>query len=657
MSRRLCVAVGSCAAWMAFGSLWLTSPAWGQEVVPQDYPIDIERYHPTIDPFGYAITESAVTLEHLQVGVGITANYSEDPVVLAVNGERVIGPPPRFPDGLIDKRTMMDFQVGLGLGDIFSFVIDGPLVVWQTGFEPAAPQSAEPTTDLVASGLSDLRLTPKIVLVNQGEALPIGLSVLATGTIPTGQSRSFLGESEPTLAPMVAFEAANGPIRTGEYLARGAINVGARVKKSDDFRDLDFGTEFLYRAAISSKPVPILEIGTDLAGSVSGTRVALVPLEILPWMRLTGTDMTANASLTVGGGVGLNPGLGTPDFRLFATAALRPKFDPSSLDRDRDGIPNRYDACINVPEDIDNFEDEDGCPDEDNDKDGILDPVDSCRDQPEDFDGFQDTDGCPDLDNDNDGVMDGSDRCVDVPEDPDGFQDFDGCPDIDNDNDGILDTADACPNAPENKNGVQDEDGCPEDWVDADRDGLHDAVDRCPNDPEDFDNFQDDDGCPDTDNDQDGILDTLDQCPSDPETKNNYLDEDGCPDTAPERVVVGKEKITITEKIFFEYNKAIIQKMSFELLDEVARAINDHPRITLIQVEGHTDSDGTDTYNLKLSQSRAESVVEYLVRAGVDSARLTAKGFGESLPIDTNDTLKGKAKNRRVEFTILQQEE
>jgi outer membrane protein OmpA-like peptidoglycan-associated protein len=635
----------------------LVSTASAQDVVRQDFAIDPERFHPNVDFFGYSVTESAVTLEHLQVGVGIWANYSEDAAVLVVNGERLLGPAPNFPDGLLDKRTMMDFQVGMGLGDVFSIVASAPVVVWQTGFEPTPSHVAEPTTDLVASGLGDLRATPKIVLVRQSESLPIGLAMLATGTIPVGNVESFIGEGEPTIAPMVAFEAANGAILTGEYLVRGAVNLGARVKGEDRFRDVDFGTEFLYRAGLASKPVPILELGADLSGGVSGTRVAQAPLEILPWMRLKGTDEAANASLTLGGGIGLNPGLGTPDFRLFAGASLQPKFDPSSLDRDRDGIPNRYDQCINIPEDLDKFEDEDGCPDDDNDKDGILDMQDSCRDLAEDFDGFEDTDGCPDLDNDRDNVMDPTDRCVDVPEDPDGFQDLDGCPDPDNDGDGILDPQDACPNAAENRNGVQDEDGCPEDWSDADSDGFHDAVDRCPTDPEDFDNFEDTDGCPDLDNDKDSIPDTADQCPFDPETHNNYLDEDGCPDTAPERVVVQKEKIVINEKIFFEYDKATIQKISFELLDEVARVINDHPRITLIQVEGHTDSDGTDTYNLKLSQSRAESVVEYLVRAGVDSSRLVAKGFGESLPIDTNDNLKGKAKNRRVEFTILQQDE
>ena len=98
----------------------------------------------------------------------------------------------------------------------------------------------------------------------------------------------------------------------------------------------------------------------------------------------------------------------------------------------------------------------------DRDHDGIPDKIDKCPDDPEDLDGFQDDDGCPDLDNDNDGVPDGRDLAPNLPEDRDGFQDEDGRPDFDNDGDGIRDADDKCPNAPEDFNGIQDTDGCPD---------------------------------------------------------------------------------------------------------------------------------------------------------------------------------------------------
>ena len=99
-------------------------------------------------------------------------------------------------------------------------------------------------------------------------------------------------------------------------------------------------------------------------------------------------------------------------------------------DRDNDGIPDDQDACPDLAEDYDSYEDFDGCPDLDNDEDGIEDIADRCPDEPEDMDGFQDEDGCPDLDNDGDGIPDVRDGCPDEPETWNGFQDEDGCPDV-----------------------------------------------------------------------------------------------------------------------------------------------------------------------------------------------------------------------------------
>lgn len=131
-------------------------------------------------------------------------------------------------------------------------------------------------------------------------------------------------------------------------------------------------------------------------------------------------------------------------------------------DKDGDGILDRDDSCPTVPEDLDGFEDTDGCPDFDNDNDGIPDSVDVCPMEPEDRDNFEDEDGCPDFDNDGDGVPDSLDKCPNVPEDIDLFEDTDGCPDYDNDKDGIPDTLDNCMMEPEVYNGYKDEDGCPD---------------------------------------------------------------------------------------------------------------------------------------------------------------------------------------------------
>jgi len=225
------------------------------------------------------------------------------------------------------------------------------------------------------------------------------------------------------------------------------------------------------------------------------------------------------------------------------------------------------------------------------------------------------------------------------------------CAPGDPDGDGLTDDMDACPTAPEDMDGDRDDDGCPD--VDSDGDGLEDDVDACPDQVEDLDSFKDSDGCPDEDNDNDGVADDLDRCPLQAEVVNGYHDDDGCPDVKPTKVVVKKKTIEILEKIHFELNRATILPDSFGLLDEVAMVIVDNPQI-VVRIEGHTDNVGDDNSNLRLSQNRAQAVLNYLVSRGVDRDRLIAVGFGESQPIDTNRTDAGRANNRRVEFHILQ---
>jgi len=104
--------------------------------------------------------------------------------------------------------------------------------------------------------------------------------------------------------------------------------------------------------------------------------------------------------------------------------------------------------------------------------------------------------------------------------------------------------------------------------------------------------------------------------------------------------------------VFFETNKAVIKKQSFGILDDVAKVLRDNAFIKKLRVEGHTDNTGDAKKNMVLSQKRAESVREYLINQGVVADRLVAEGFGQTKPIADNKTTEGKAKNRRVEFTI-----
>lgn len=282
---------------------------------------------------------------------------------------------------------------------------------------------------------------------------------------------------------------------------------------------------------------------------------------------------------------------------------------------------------------------------EDTDGDGLKDDVDKCPNDPEDMDAFQDEDGCPDPDNDTDGILDDKDGCPLEPEDKDGFEDEDGCPDADNDKDGLNDTVDKCPLDPEDQDGFEDDDGCPD--ADNDKDGLNDTVDKCPLDPEDRDGFEDDDGCPDCDNDGDGVPEcpqVVDLCPNKPAKT-----DDGCPKY--KLVVVTAKKIELKQTVFFAYNKAKIRRKSYKLLREVAQVFKDNTELK-VRIEGHTDSRGGDRFNMKLSQARAESVRDFLVKEGVETGRMEPKGYGETQPIADNRTKRGRTQNRRVEFVI-----
>jgi outer membrane protein OmpA-like peptidoglycan-associated protein len=249
----------------------------------------------------------------------------------------------------------------------------------------------------------------------------------------------------------------------------------------------------------------------------------------------------------------------------------------------------------------------------DRDGDGFLDPEDKCPDVPENFNGYMDDDGCPDdPDTDGDGLADSRDSCPNVPEDKDGYLDDDGCPDPDNDGDAILDY----PN----------------------------KVDKCPDQPEDPDGFEDADGCPEPDNDKDGVMDLDDACPIDPGPADNK----GCP-KKPALVVVTSSQIKITQQIHFEFNKSKIKADSFPILNAVVEVLKENPDITL-EIGGHTDNVGGAAYNKTLSQSRADAVRTYLISHGIGASRLTARGYGMDVPIDTNSTEAGRAKNRRVEF-------
>ncbi len=236
------------------------------------------------------------------------------------------------------------------------------------------------------------------------------------------------------------------------------------------------------------------------------------------------------------------------------------------------------------------------------------------------------------VDSDGDGIYDDMDRCPDTPS---GFSvDSAGCQ-KDSDGDGVYDDMDRCPNTPR---GVSvDSAGCPKD---SDGDGIYDDMDQCPNTPPGL--TVDSAGCP-KDSDSDGVYDDMDKCPD--TLMGITVDKDGCP-------VPIKEKVSIELNVEFEFDKAEIKSAYHKHLQKVANFLKTYPDIKVV-IEGHTDSIGTDLYNMRLSGRRAESVRRSLVEVyRVPGGRLEAKGFGESVPVAGNDTDEGRQRNRRVVAVI-----
>ncbi len=233
------------------------------------------------------------------------------------------------------------------------------------------------------------------------------------------------------------------------------------------------------------------------------------------------------------------------------------------------------------------------------------------------------------VDSDSDGVCDDRDKC---PNTAIGLAvDGDGCP-LDSDEDGVPDYLDKCPNTP--KGCIVDKDGCP---IDSDKDGVIDCMDKCPDTPAGC--IVDKNGCP-IDSDKDGVIDCRDKCPNTP--AGATVDKDGCM----------HEKITINLNVEFDYDKSDVKDKYRDGIKKVADFMKEFPKTTAV-IAGNTDSNGSNDYNQKLSERRANSVRQYLIsNFGIKASRLTAIGYGETKPIATNDTDEGRQRNRRVDAVL-----
>ncbi len=418
---------------------------------------------------------------------------------------------------------------------------------------------------------------------------PFTLALGARVYVPTGQRDNYTGDNAVRLDGRL--EAA-GDLGVFTYAAR----VGAQYHNLEDtIGGSPIGSQLLFGAAAGFRAFDhALVIGPEIYGTtVFNNGASLFAKESTPVDAIFGAHLTFLRDFRIGGGVGpgLTRGFGSPELRWLASLEWAPAYAEAPPPPEPEVEPEPADR----------------------DGDGVPDANDACPDTAGVKTDDPKTNGCP-PDKDGDGVPDSADACPDTPGVKTDDPKTNGCP-PDKDGDGVLDSDDACPDTP----GIKTDDPKTN-------------------------------GCPDPDRDKDGIKNDVDACPDVAGPANKDPKKNGCP-----QAYIKADQIKIRDQVKFATASAAIVpgQDSQDVLDAVEKLLEQHSEIKQVRIEGHTDSTGSAAFNRTLSQHRAESVVKWLVKHGIDASRLTAQGFGPDRPIDDNSTDAGRRNNRRVEFHIV----
>ncbi|MFM7202838.1 MAG: OmpA family protein [Myxococcota bacterium] len=503
---------------------------------------------------------------------------------------------------LVPWASQLHLHMLLPVNKSMELELELPVLLYQ------ATQFPDEFGKVANSGLGDMRMGLTWPLLSRLPRAEGYFDLHMMATLPLGSAQSFRGSEQ--VSPGLG-------LRTGRALPKGLLTASLQYQHrpateyvgSLGIRD-SYHVRFSYLFLAPKEMTAVVELRGMVIPDLDPLQKGTAGLELmLGATRPIARGLKAQAAL----------GLELGDSPLLPTARLWLGLSRSPLlllpkDDDQDGLFNSADRCPNLAEDLDAFQDNDGCPDEDNDGDLILDNQDACPNEA----GTQN--GCPVRDRDGDGRMDDQDRCPEQAEDLDGHQDDDGCPDPDNDGDGLLD-----------------------------------VTDRCPLQKEDLDRYQDSDGCPEDDNDGDGLKDLDDQCPDEPETLNGLQDGDGCPDAGRQETAgpaIGS-RLVLGERIEFAKNSDRVPDEAIPQLEQLSQLLQRYPSLRL-RIEVHTDTKGSAELNLSLSRRRAEKLRQRLLELSPSAEnRVEALGRGESVPLMTDDSEAAHTTNRRVEVLVV----
>ncbi len=581
---------------------------------PYDPAFDIQLFDQSVGPSSFMSINDGSTAKKNQYSVDFLLTFLTNPFLINnydENTGEVAGPRTEvvssvFAGQLVGAYGLTEtLQLGVSLPLVFSISGDG--------LDPATGMASG--SGLQATGFGDLRLEIKGNIINDPSLAVAWYGGISAPTSFGAGGNDYLGDDLPSVRLGSALH-----WQTGAFHLAG--NLGVILRKPRQVYAVEIGQQLTYGLGSAYSFTQNFSAIAEVFGRSGLTQIDLgaSPLEAIGGLRVHATD---SVSITAGGGAGLVGGIGSPGLRFVLSLGYAPDLG----DSDGDGIPNNRDRCPLLPEDKDQFEDSDGCPDNDNDGDKREDSVDQCPNDKEDLDGFEDEDGCPEADNDGDTILDVDDKCPDYAEDGKAPYPEDGCPGNrrDSDDDGVFDSTDQCPEDFEDKDGFEDWDGCPE--PDNDRDGILDEDDACPICPEDIDGFEDKDGCPDVDNDFDGIADSADQCPNEAEVFNDSSDTDGCPDDGAAVAVLNGDRLAISSDVKFSSSNGLRDKRTMIL---IAKVMALHPDVSKwrIVVAGRNRGDAAATK--AKSQAQADSVAKYLILGGIAAEKLEAIGASAS---------------------------
>ena len=607
---------------VAAAALSTAVPAAAQDV-------DAQRFDPSVDAHAFLAVEDTELAPSGAFGGGLWVNNARDPFVY------------RYDDG---EQSILEHVTSANAVGFYS------LGVARFGFDVPVHLFADGYAVQRATNFGDLRLSTKAQLLSRDKA-PVGLALTADGTFPTANSGAWIGAGTTGLEVGTAISTAVDRLRLG-------ANAGFRTGTGETIGDLKLSPALTWGAAASVLVTDTAWASVETDGELwlsNRERPGAFPSELLAALHV---QPTGDLIATLGGGTGLSQGVGSPDLRLFGALTWTPG-------------PQRSTATADDP-----------------DGDGIVGLADLCPSEAEDYNGIRDDDGCPDGEGQTATTFRVTDRYDQAL--PGARVELVSGPHTGSwiaAENGLVGLA-----LPEGRYGVMAaSEGYADLSLDTEITGAAKEIVLQLMPPSDLGSLvvravrPGGDPVPKAEvrilgtlaqpmiTGNDGILEA--QLPSGSyeitvaaagwvaTSQNVTLEPSGTLDTTvvmrPLEVFIDEEtqQIYLHRKVFFELDRAELKVDSLPVLDDLVEALLAHPEIERLRIEGHTDSQGTDSYNLELSRKRAEAVAQYVVSAGVDPERLVTEGYGETRPLQEGDSDAVHATNRRVEFHIIASEE